>query len=407
MDPVYELNIRHMDALLAVARLGNISAAAVAVNLSQPALAHAMGRLERLLEARLFDRHPAGVTPTEAGKRFCVRVERALRYLGRGARQMRRPLRMPPVPHVERRVTMSQLRALVAVLGSGSYAGAAEHTGLSQPTLHRAVRDLQEATEVTLLSRSGRTVGSTEAARTLAHYARLMFAELRAAVDEIASRDDGPSGHIRIGVLPVARAQFLPRLLADFCTAHPGAAVEVIEGPYAELLARLRQGDMDLMIGSHRESVPAHDVIQTPLYEDELVIVGHVGHPLGDKRRLTTADLLAHPWVVPARGVPMRLHWERMFTGRGVEPPPLRVQCGSVLIMRGLMLEGDWVTLMSRDQFTLESKAGQLAELGSPGPDFRRHIAMTRRIDWEPTRLQSHFVDLLKAAASQKAAAGG
>ncbi|MET0256865.1 MAG: LysR family transcriptional regulator, partial [Luteibacter sp.] len=51
MDPVYELNIRHMDALLAVARLGNISAAAVAVNLSQPALAHAMGRLERLLEA--------------------------------------------------------------------------------------------------------------------------------------------------------------------------------------------------------------------------------------------------------------------------------------------------------------------------------------------------------------------
>lgn len=404
MDPVYSLNIRHMDALLAVARLGNISGAASTVNLSQPALAHAMGKLERLLETRLFERHPTGVTLTEAGGRFCTRVERALRYLERGARQMRRPLRMPPVPHVERRVTMAQLRALVSVLTAGSYAGAAEQTGLSQPSLHRAVRDLQEATEVTLLSRIGRNVGATEAARTLAHYARLMFAELRAAVDEISTRNDGPSGHIRIGVLPVARAQFLPRLFAEFCGAHPGAAIEVIEGPYAELLARLRQGDMDLMIGSHRESVPAHDVIQETLFEDELVIVGHVGHPLGGKRRLTTTDLLAHPWVVPARGVPMRLHWERMFKERGVEPPPLRVQCGSVLIMRGLMLEGDWVTLMSRDQFTLESKAGQLAELGSPGRDFRRHIAMTRRIDWEPARLQSSFVDELKAAAKRKAA---
>ncbi|SEL58899.1 DNA-binding transcriptional regulator, LysR family [Pseudoxanthomonas sp. GM95] len=403
MDAIYALNVRHLDALLQVARLGNISLAAGSVSLSQPALAQAIGKLEQVLQARLFDRHPGGVTATEAGARFIDRTRRALRYLERGVQQIRRPARLPSIHHVERRVTMSQLRALVSVVSASSYAGAAAQTGLSQPSLHRAMRELQAVVQVALLDRSGRAVRPTDAAARLVHFVRLMLAELRAGIDELSAQDQAPVGKIRIGVLPVARAQFLPRVLSEFCSQHPGASVEVIEGPYAELLGRLRQGDMDLLIGSQRASVPARDVVQEGLFDDELVIVGRVGHPLGGKRRLSDADLHRHPWVVPAHGVPMRLNWERMFQVRGQAPPVLRVECGSVLIMRGLMLEGDWLTLMSRDQFLLESQAGRLMEIGSPGADFWRRIAMTRRIDWRPTALQSQFVALLQSVAAQKA----
>jgi DNA-binding transcriptional LysR family regulator len=87
-----------------------------------------------------------------------------------------------------------------------------------------------------------------------------------------------------------------------------------------------------------------------------------------------------------------------------VEPPPIRLQCASVLIMRGMMLAGDWLTLMSRDQFLLESRAGHLVEIGSPGKDFWRRIAMTRRTEWMPTPLQGRFVSLLRKMAAEKAA---
>jgi DNA-binding transcriptional LysR family regulator len=100
----------------------------------------------------------------------------------------------------------------------------------------------------------------------------------------------------------------------------------------------------------------------------------------------------------------MRLNWERMFQDQGRAPPALRVQCASVMIMRGLMLEGDWLTLMSRDQFLLESRAGKLVEIGAKGPGFWRRIAMTRRIEWQPTRLQSAFVALMKDMAARKTA---
>ncbi len=405
MEALFALNIRHLDALLQVERLGNVSLAASAVNLSQPALAQAVGKLERTLHARLFDRHPAGVSATEAGTRFIARARRALRYLERGVQQIRRPARMPALTHVERRVSMSQLRALVSVVSASSYAGAAAQTGLSQPSLHRAMRELQDVVQVPLLDRSGRAIRPTDAAQRLVHFVRLMLAELRAGVDELTAQDQAPGGTIRIGVLPVARAQFLPRVLSQFCAQHPAALVAVIEGPYAELLGRLRQGEMDLLIGSHRASIPARDVVQEGLFDDELVIVGRARHPLAGQPRLSTDDLLRHPWVVPAHGVPMRLNWERMFQARGQTPPVLRVECGSVLIMRGLMLEGDWLTLMSRDQFLLESQAGRLVEIGSPGEGFWRRIAMTRRIDWRPTALQSRFIALLQSVAAQKAAA--
>lgn len=402
MDIVFSLNIRHLDALLAISRMGNMSAAAVEVSLSQPALAQAVGKMESVLNARLFARHPAGVTPTELGARFIARVGRALRYLTRGISQVRRPARMQAIANIERRITMGQLRALVSVVSASSYAAAAADVGVSQPALHRAMRELQEVTQVPMLVRVGRSVRPTDAAAKLVHFVRLMLAELAAGIDEVLPVDGEEAGHIRIGVLPVARAHFLPQVLARFCNEYPGASIEVIEGPYMELLSRLRHGEMDLLIGSERQSVPARDVRQEGLFDDELVIVGRSDHPLRGTSKPSITALLQYPWVVPARGVPMRLNWERMFQDRGKEPPPLKVQCASVMIMRGLMLEGDWLTLMSRDQFRLESRAGTLAEIGSSGPGFWRRIAMTRRIEWQPTRLQSSFVALLKDMAAQK-----
>ncbi|MEE7547827.1 LysR family transcriptional regulator [Xanthomonas sp. Kuri4-1] len=403
MNRIYSLNLRHLGALLQVGAAGTLSAAAQAVSLSQPALVQAIAKLEQTLETALFVRHPQGVASTEAGDRFLARTRRALDYLDRGVQQIRRAARQPALAHVERRVSMSQLRALVSVVESSSYAGAAAVLGLSQPSLHRAMRELQEVVQVTLLERAGRSIRPTAPAGRLVHFVQLMLAELRAGLDEASTRHRGLGGHLRVGVMPVARAHFLPRVLAGFCRQRPAAFVDIIEGPYAELLARLRQGEMDVLIASWREDLTARDVTQEILFDDALVIVGRAGHPLQGRRRLSTAALRAHPWVIPAPGTPMRRSWERMFQLRGHAPPPLQVQCGSVMIMRGLMLEDDWLALMSRDQFRLESQAGRLIELGSPGAGFGRRVAMTCRTDWWPTPLQSAFIEAFRSVRSERA----
>jgi DNA-binding transcriptional LysR family regulator len=389
---IFQLNLRHLDALLVTARSGSMSAAARQVNLSQPALAQAIAKMERVLGERLFDRQPDGATPTAAGKVMTVRVNRALRYLAHGGRLVRRSARLAPLPHIERRVTMVQLRALIAVEGNSSYVQASELTGLSQPAVHRAVRELQDILGMDLFVRVGRIVRPTDVASRFVRFARLMLAELRAGVEEIGAISTDEAGHVIVGILPSARAIFFSELLARFTTAHVSAAVKVVEAPYVELLSSLRQGDIDLIIGARRDPPPHREVVQEDLYDDDPVVVGRTGHPLQGKTQLDLPDLLAYPWVISAPGIPLRTKWEQIFLSRGVEPPKLRIECGSVLVTRGLLLQGDWLALISRDQFLFEQRAGTLAEMGDLGKELRRGIALTRRRDWMPTPLQADFV---------------
>lgn len=388
-------------AMAAVAQVGSLSAALPAVSLSQPALTQAVARLEAQLGHTLFERHPGGMTPTEAGRLLAGRASRARAYIARGVQLARRTAQLPTLAAVERRVTLGQLRAMMEVDRYGSYSVAALHAGVSQPAIYRAISELSDMVGVPLMVRRGKAVQPTVAATRMLRLVRLARAELQAGLDELdALRPEG-AGRIIFGALPVARAVLLPQVLARFARAHPMASVTVVEGPYDELMGHLRDGDLDFLVGAMRAVAPSRDVRQVPLFDDDPVVVARAGHPLADKP-LDFDALLAFPWVMAAPGAPLRTRWERMFAERGLVPPRLRVESGSVMIIRGLLLEGDWLTLMARDQFVVERNAGLLRELGVAGTILRRQIGYTVRADWHPTRPQMLFVTALQEASAAR-----
>ncbi|MDN3243604.1 LysR family transcriptional regulator [Glycomyces tritici] len=62
------MELRQLRYLTAIAEHGNLGRAAKALYVSQPALSYALKRLETELGLRIFDRTPAGVVPTDAGR---------------------------------------------------------------------------------------------------------------------------------------------------------------------------------------------------------------------------------------------------------------------------------------------------------------------------------------------------
>src|SRR5688572_28405053 len=140
MPRPFDLNLRHLRALPVIVAQGTMSGAALAVNLSQPALTQGLAKLESQLGVALFDRDRDGVTATEGGMLMADRATAALGHLAaatirRGGRGFARP---------EQLMTASQLHAFLALADTGSFVGAAAATGLSQPALHRATRDLEQ-----------------------------------------------------------------------------------------------------------------------------------------------------------------------------------------------------------------------------------------------------------------------
>jgi DNA-binding transcriptional LysR family regulator len=372
------LNLRHLRAVVATVATGSISAAAQQVNVTQPALTQGIARLETQIGIPLFERRPRGMEPTDAARILAPRAAAALALVG------------------SPRVTAPQMRAFAALGRCGSYAGAAQETGMREASLHRAVADLAVGLGARLVERRGRGIGFTPRGAVVARRFRLAEVELRTALGEIETLKGREVGRIAVGGMPLCRARLLPNAIAAFHQEHPLVDVRIVEGSFVELAGPLRDGDIDFMLGAIRNGPEAADLVQWPLFHDRLVILGRARHPLlAVKRAITPEQLAGYPWVMPPEGAPLRAHWREMFLRSGVEPPRVAIESGSVIVARQLLTRGDYLTLLSPDQVAVELKAGWLARIADAPGDPARLMGVVTRGGWNPTRLQQRLLDLL------------
>lgn len=373
-------NLRHLRAVVEVARRGSIRRAAEAVHLTQPAITQALAGIEATLGVPLFERRPDGMASTQAALLIVPRLEAALARIA------------------NRRVTAAQVRALIAVADAGSYADAGHATGLSEPSLHRAVGNLALALGRPLVERRGRGIALTDAGRRWVRAFRLARAEYVAGLSEVAALNGRETGRITIGAMPLCRARLLPAAVTAFHAAHPQADIRIVEGSHAELIEPLRDGDIDLLIGALRDPGPSDDVEQRALFEDRPVVIGRAGHSLARAGAIDAAMLARYAWTVPAPGAPLRLLWERMFAVGGVPAPPVKIECGSVIAIRQILMGSDFLTLLSPDQVAVEIEAGWLTRIGDTPGAPARTIGTTTRAGWRPTATQRAFVAALEGA---------
>lgn len=380
---IWGLNLRHLRAVGKIAELGTVNAAANAVALSQPAITQALARLEDALEAPLFERRHDGMIPTEAGRVLSARINTAFEHIRS--------------PHV----TMSRLRAMLALAETGSYAGASQETGLSLPSIHRAVNDLALALRRPLVVRRGKFVITTEAGSQLAREFRLAKVELEAGISEIQALRGYETRSIAIGAMPLSRARILPAAVARFLARRPQVRLTIVEGSRAELVEPLRNGALDVMVGALREPLVEPDLVQHRLLEDQPAIYSRCGHLLTQgSTPPTLAEIGRYPFTLPPRGTPLRDSFERYFTEHGLPLPKVPVEAGSVMMIRQIMMGGDSLTLLSPDQVQVEVEAGWLCELARLPFEFARTIGMTTRASLRPTEVQAEFFAELEAAAA-------
>lgn len=369
-----------MAALAATVRHGSLTRAARAVNLTQSALTQAIMRLERDLGCALFDRSSSGMTPTEAALLLAPRAEAAISRIG------------------SPRVTGTQLRAFLSVARAGSFAGAAEATGLSTASLHRAVADLSLALGQRLIERRGRQLILTIAGRRRQRDFGVALAELRSGFDEVATWQGKTAGRIVVGAMPLCRAGWLPSVLLRFVEQYPGIDVSIVEGSFAEMVGSLRDGEIDLLLGALRDSAGLEDLEQQWMFDDLPKLVMRDGHPLCGVEKPRGADIIAYPWILPQVETPLRRYWAAMLRTAGEEPPHVAIECGSMLTTRQFLLQSDAISLLSPAQLAVEVDAGLLVTIEPPVPIVRA-IGVTTRNGWRPTEAQTHFLALLATQA--------
>lgn len=381
-------NLRHLRVFLAAFDSGSITQAASLCHVSQPAVTQSIHKLEEAMGSRLFERSPQGLFATEAGTMLAVRVRRALNLLDAALGDL--------APRMRLTATTSQLTALIAAVETENFTLAARRLGLAQPSVHRAISDLEKDAGKPLFERMSRGMVATRMAARLAQAAQLAFAEIEQAEADLGELVGREVGRIVVGAMPLSRSSILPDAIARFRQRRASLPIRALDGPYDDMVTALRRGEVDFLVGAMRNPPPVADIVQETLFEDELIVVCRPGHPIITEERATPAAMARYPWVVNVEGTPARAMFEKAFAG-GPRPASL-VETGSMVLMRELLMLTDHLGFISKVQIRSDLRLGSVVSLKALLPDTSRPIGLTFRADWVPTKAQSELLDDIRAA---------
>ena len=176
------------------------------------------------------------------------------------------------------RMTLQDLRYLVALVDHGHFGRAAEACHVTQPTLSTQIKKLEDQLGVILLERTNKSARVTAAGEDVVARARQILLDVE-AIMEVGRRIARPlSGAFSLGVIPTLGPYLLPWLVPALKTDHPELRLAIREDLTAHLLERLVSHRLDAALvalpiaNDHVECLPLFD---EPFWFAEPRAAGH------------------------------------------------------------------------------------------------------------------------------------
>lgn len=190
------------------------------------------------------------------------------------------------------------LRNVIAAAEHGSFRRAAAALGVTQSTLSRRIRRLEQDYGVTLFERFNGGVHVTAAGGEVVRTARRLLEQMDRMICTVrsASRE---GGDLTIGVCTCLSGSKLRAVLAAYVQAAPHIEISLVERSRARLLDGLRTGDIDIVIvvGEARD----HAGVSMPLWSERIIAALPAGHRLTSNDMIYWTDLKGESFLLSRR----------------------------------------------------------------------------------------------------------
>jgi DNA-binding transcriptional LysR family regulator len=257
-----------------------------------------------------------------------------------------------------------QLAFLVHLDEERCLARAAEASGLTQPAASKLLRQVEVTFGVQLFERHPRGMSPTSYGEILVRHARTALSQLGLARKEIAALKSGLSGKTAIGMVFDPQTNLVPMAIARLKQRHPGVLVQIEIDPCKQLIQRLLQGDLDMVVGRVLDTVRADDLVYESLAGNErYAIVAGARHPLAGRKSLQLSNLAEQPWILPPSGSLARDKLSAIFVQNGLASPANIVETASLPVIVSLLQQSDMVAALPEEAVRSSCKAGDLSVL--------------------------------------------
>lgn len=289
-------------------------------------------------------------------------------------------------------MNLKQLEYFISVAELGSFSKAALVLEVAQPALSRQVRALETELRETLLLRTGRGVGMTEAGRRLYEHGVGIVQLVARAREDIEARRGEPLGRITVGLPPsIGRRLTLP-LIDAFRRDLPRARLSIVEGLTAHLAEWIATGRVDLGLLYNPEPQPALEV--TPLLDEPLCLVSPATTRRRRRGELPLRELADYPLIVPERSHTLRKLLDSQAALEGVKLQ-IAFEVSSVPAIIDLVCAGYGHAVLTGSGVLASARSAELSVRPLTEPRLVSRLCLAAPASRRPSPLALHAMRLL------------
>lgn len=272
---------------------------------------------------------------------------------------------------LENRLKMRHYVLLMAIDRHRSITRAAESLQVSQPTVTRALADIEDIFMAPLFVRTRRGLEATAAGDVVLARARFAVADNAALQKELEGVRAGRQGRLRIGMIPYIPSQVLDAAWQHLLALRPRVSLLAHEDTTLNLIAAMRDRVLDCAICRFSQDSAADDLVQELLYHQQVHLV--VARPSAARLLRGTApdvgELSEMDWIFPPSNTPIRHMIDAMFAGAGQRVPVPVLEAYAVRTVRSALQHlPRGVTVLPRDVADLVAADGSAVVLPQPLP---------------------------------------
>jgi len=189
------------------------------------------------------------------------------------------------------------LEYFLTVAREQSISGAAEYLHLTQPTLSRQLKDLENELGKQLFIRGNRKIVLTDDGILLRKRAEEIVDLVRKTENEVKTSDERISGDVYIGAGETDGVRFLVKTAKDIQKEHPDIHYHISSGDGLDVLYNLNKGIIDFALLLSDIDTKSYDYIKLPKYDTWGVLM-RKDSELADREYITPEDLSDKPLIV-------------------------------------------------------------------------------------------------------------
>jgi LysR family transcriptional regulator, transcriptional activator of the cysJI operon len=273
-----------------------------------------------------------------------------------------------------------------------SLSRAAQLNGISQSAATQHIQELEKRLGTSLLDRSTRPLGLTDAGRL---YAELCRDVLRREEDFTAALDDirgSAEGTVRVATIYSIGLSEMARLREEFARVCPDARVSVELLRPERVYEAVLGGEADLGFISYPES--RRDLTVIPWREERMTLAVYPSHPLSSRVQVRPEDLDGENFVAFDDEVIIRRELDRFFRESGVTVNTV-MQFDNIQSIKEAVALGSGISILPERAMQAEVVQRRLVSIPFRAPQLLRPVAVIHRRKKKLNRAAREFVRLV------------